>query len=98
MSRRSRPIIWRWGTKVEAVGFPAKGGYTPKLEDAVVRKVSGGAAAAATIVGDEALTGNYDSKLVRLEATLLERTSQGHGRFLIFEADGVLFNAYLEKL
>ncbi len=85
------------GDKVEVVGFPARGEYTPMLQDAVFRKVgTGRAPAAVQVTADEALKGTYDCRLIRIEATLLERARRGTEQSLALEAGGFVFHAYLE--
>ena len=85
------------GDLVEVLGFPAKGQYTPMLQDAVFRKVgSGPEPLPDNITTDEALKGTYDCRLVRIEATILDRSPRE--RFLVLQAPGgFIFYAYLEK-
>jgi PAS domain S-box-containing protein len=85
------------GDLVEVLGFPAKGEYTPKLEDAIFRKIGAGSVPVPkNITADEALKGAYDCRLVRLEGTVLDRTRYGHEQFLVVQSGGFIFNAYLE--
>ena len=84
------------GDRVEVLGFPAKGEYTPVLQDAIYRKIGQGALpAAATMDVDGVLAGTHDCRLIQLTAKLLERTERGRERFLVLEQDGFIFNAYL---
>jgi PAS domain S-box-containing protein len=84
------------GDRVEVLGFPAKGEYTPMLQDAVFRKVGSDLEPAPdTITTDEALKGTHDCRLVRIEATILDRAPRE--RFLVLQASsGFIFYAYLE--
>ena len=86
------------GDKVEVLGFPANGVYTPMLQDAVFRKIGTGTLPEPVPVNtDEALKGNYDCRLVTIEATLLDRARRGSEQFLVLETDsGFIFQAYLE--
>ncbi|MDB6023448.1 MAG: sensor signal transduction histidine kinase [Pedosphaera sp.] len=86
------------GDRVEVLGFPAKGEYTPMLEDAVYRKVaSGPLPVPPPINADEALKGIYDCRLVRINATLLDRGRQSHEQFMMLQStDGYIFRASLE--
>jgi len=85
------------GDKVEVLGFPAKGEYTPMLEDAVYRKVeSGPLPVPKTITADDALKGIYDCRLVRIEATLLDRARQSREQFVVLQSGGFIFHAGLE--
>lgn len=85
------------GDIVEVLGFPASGEYTPKLEDAVFRKIGTGSVPTANnITADEALKGAYDCRLVTVAGTVLDRTRYGHEQFLVLQSGGFIFNAYLE--
>jgi PAS domain S-box-containing protein len=86
------------GDRVEVLGFPAKGEYTPVLQDAVYRKVGTGASPKpAAIELDEALSGTQDCQLVQIGAKLLERTHRGREQFLALEKEGFIFHAYLGR-
>jgi len=86
------------GDEVEVLGFPAKGEYTPLLQDAIFRKTGDGAVPTPDpVTADEALSGKHDCRLVRIEATVLDRTRNSREQFLVLQADGFLFNAYLER-
>lgn len=84
------------GDRVEVLGFPAKGEYTPVLQDAVYRKVGDGELPEPAAVDlDDALTGKHDCQLVRIHARLLERTQRGREQFLVLDTAGFIFHAYL---
>lgn len=84
------------GDRVEVLGFPAQGEYTPVLQDAVYRKLSvAKEPVPASVSHDEALQGTYDCRLVRLSAKLLERARHSREQFLVLEADNFIFQAYL---
>lgn len=87
------------GAIVEVLGFPAKGEYTPMLQDAIFRKIgSGPIPVPDTIDTDEALKGTYDCRLVRIEATILDRARHSREQFLVLQTpSGFIFHAYLEK-
>jgi PAS domain S-box-containing protein len=87
------------GDKVEVLGFPAKGEYTPMLQDAVFRKIgSGPLPEPEQINTNQALKGTYDCRLVRIEATLLDRARHSSEQFLVLQAaSGFIFHAYLER-
>jgi PAS domain S-box-containing protein len=88
----------RIGDRVEVLGFPAKGQYTPILQDAIYRKVGTGAEPApAEINLDEALKGTRDSQLVRIQAMLLYRGQQSGEQFLVLQTGDFVFNAYLDQ-
>ena len=86
------------GDHVEVLGFPAKGEYTPVLQDAIYRKLSSGTPSGPmTINLDEALAGTHDCQLVRLTGMLLEHTQRGREQFLVLEKDGFVFHAFLAR-
>lgn len=86
------------GDRVEVLGFPAKGEYTPVLQDATYRRIGPGAAPEPVAVNlDEALAGTYDCRLVRITAKLLEHTQRGREQFIVLEKDGFIFYAYLAR-
>lgn len=86
------------GDQVEVLGFPAKGEYTPMLQDAIFRKTGAGPLPAPDpVTADEALKGTHDCRLVRIEATVLDRTRYSREQFLVLQSGGFIFNAYLER-
>ena len=86
------------GDLVEVLGFPAQGDYTPLLKDAVFRKVGTGPAPVPDeVTVDEALKGTHDCRLVRIKATVVERARNSREEFLVLEASGFIFHAYLES-
>lgn len=86
------------GEEVEVLGFPAKGDYTPMLQDAVYRKTgSGPLTVPDQVTADEALRGTHDCRLVRIEATLLDRAQHSREQFVVLQAGGFIFHAYLER-
>lgn len=94
-TQQSDPL--QLGDRVEVLGFPAQGEYTPVLQDAVYRRVDAGPPPAPTAIStDEALKGTYDCQLVRLEAKLLDRAQHSREQFLVLEAEGFIFRAYLQ--
>ena len=86
------------GDQVEVLGFPAKGEYTPMLQDAIFQKTgSGPLLEPDPVTADEALKGTHDCRLVRIEATVLDRTRYSREQFLVLQSGGFIFNAYLER-
>jgi hypothetical protein len=84
------------GDQVEVVGWPAKGEYTPVLEDAIYRKAGSGAEPKPDAVDlNEILTGVHDCRLVQLSAKVLERVDRGVNQFLLLSAGDFVFQAYL---
>lgn len=86
------------GDRVEVLGFPEKGEYTPVLQDATYRKTGPGSPRQpVTISLDEALAGTHDCRLVRITGKLLEHTQRGREQFIVLEKDGFIFYAYLAQ-
>ena len=84
------------GDQVEVVGSPAKGDYSPILEDAIYRKVGTGAATQPDAVDlNEILTGTHDCRLVQISAKVLDRVDRGVNQFLLLSAGDFVFQAYL---
>ena len=84
------------GAHVEVLGFPAKGEYTPVLQDAVYRKTGPGTPVKPVDIGlDDALAGTYDCRLVSITAKLLEHTQRGREQFMVLEKDRFIFQAFL---
>jgi PAS domain S-box-containing protein len=83
------------GERVEVLGFASPGQYTPALQDATYRKVaSGPAPVPAQITRDEALKGDYDCRLIRIEVKLLNHSQDGREQSLALESGGFIFHAY----
>jgi PAS domain S-box-containing protein len=86
------------GDRVELVGFPEKGEYTPVLQDAVWRKTGSGPEPTPALVRpDEALSGLRDSQFISVEGTLLDRTHNNQETSLVLEFEGHVFSAHLQS-
>jgi len=84
------------GERVEVLGFPAKGEYAPLIEDGIYRWIGLVPPIQPDIVTpDEALTGSHDCRLVQIEATLLDQAQHSKEPFLVLQANGFIFHAYL---
>lgn len=93
-----RPAGVQVGDRVEALGFPAKGDYTPVLQSAICRQLPIGVPLEPQKISvDEALNGSYDCRLVSLEATVLDRAQQGQESFLTAQAGKTIFRASLRQ-
>jgi signal transduction histidine kinase/ActR/RegA family two-component response regulator len=85
------------GDRLDVVGFVVLGDYLPILQDAVIQKQEAGPPPLPVYVTPEdAMTGNYDTHLVKMEGTLLDQGSNSTGRVLTLQAGRHIFNAYLE--
>jgi PAS domain S-box-containing protein len=86
------------GDQIEVLGFPAKGEYTPMLQDAIYRKVGSGELPVPDMVtADDALNGKHDCRLVKIEATVLDRARHSREQFLVLQSHGFIFHAYLQR-
>jgi PAS domain S-box-containing protein len=90
------------GDRVEVLGFPEMGAWTPFLDDAVFRRAgpSGAAAAVApiSVTADQELsTGAHDSRLVSLEAELVDSVADAGRLLLLARAKNTLFDAELQR-
>ena len=66
------------GDWVEVLGFVSQGEYTPMLQDATYRKISTRPPPNPVVLTpDDALKGNYDCCLIRVDARVLDRTLHG---------------------
>lgn len=93
-TRQQEPL--QIGEHVEILGWPANGEYTPILEDAIYRKIGDGTEPKALEVDlNKLLTGAYDSRLVQIRATLLDRVDHGVNQFLLLKKDNFVFQALL---
>ncbi len=87
----------RPGDRVELLGFPGRGEYTPMLQAAVWRKVgSGPEPAPVPVRPDEALGGLQDCRLVSIEGRLLDHAHNYNESVLVLESEGRVFSAYYE--
>jgi signal transduction histidine kinase/CheY-like chemotaxis protein len=88
----------RVGDSVEVVGFPTIGGYSPVLQQPMVRRLGTlPLPDPVPIRPDTALTGGPDAELVRIEGRLLGRSTTSHDYMLLLSAGGFTFNAVLPK-
>jgi two-component system cell cycle sensor histidine kinase/response regulator CckA len=90
------------GDRVEAVGFPSLGEYTPVLEHALLRQLGSGASpepipiTAIQAVGSSLTNEVYDAELVRISARFLESQQRFDDYLLVMQDGQYIFNAHLE--
>jgi signal transduction histidine kinase len=90
------PQALQIGDLVEVMGFPAFGEWAPVLEDAMVKKVGTGPLPVVTVITPrEALEGDWDSDVVRLEAKLVDYVPRREADVLVLQSDDLIFNALL---
>ncbi|HZS03617.1 MAG TPA: response regulator [Blastocatellia bacterium] len=87
------------GDRVDVIGFAAPGEYTPVLQDATFRKLGGEPLPDPPLItAEEAMGGNYDSRLVQIEATLIDRMSSSTQHVLTLQSGKFNFNAVFENV
>jgi PAS domain S-box-containing protein len=87
------------GDVVDAVGFPAMGESSAMLEDAIF-KLQGSAQSTIptpSITAQDAMTGDYDAKLVQIQGHLVNQDLSSENPTLVMSSGGMLFFAVLPK-
>ena len=88
--------LLKLGDVVDVVGFPAMGEYTLTLEDAVFKRERSSQAIAATpVTAQDAMKGDYDAKLVKIQGRLVNRDLASGYPTLVMSSGGMLFFAVL---
>lgn len=86
------------GDLVEVVGFPTVGEFTPVLQNAVGRRIGEGQMPEVRPVAVSVLSaGQFDSDLVQVEATFLERTTHLEEIVYTVESEDRVFTAVVPK-
>ncbi|HTF67302.1 MAG TPA: PAS domain S-box protein, partial [Edaphobacter sp.] len=93
------------GARLEAVGYPAAGRYSPVLNNAVFRVIGVAQAVAPTVraASDMIVTKDgfesapYDSVLVQLKGTLVQEIPGREEDLLLFQSGGSLFTSRLSR-
>jgi signal transduction histidine kinase/CheY-like chemotaxis protein len=86
------------GDRVDVVGFAGPGENTPVLEDSILQKVTTGPEPTPVLItAEEALSGNYHSQLVQIEANLLDTMVNSTEQVLTLQSGQYTFNAFLEN-
>lgn len=85
------------GDRVDVVGFPEVGDFSPILQDAVYRKIGTGAVPSATVVtAEQALLGLYDFKLIKIQGRLLGISTRANQRSLTISTGNAIFGAEID--
>jgi PAS domain S-box-containing protein len=93
---QSTPV--RPGDRVDAAGFMAIGDFTPLMRNAVFRVTATGGAPEPRPIGPmDALRGDCDAQLIRIDAVLMDRIRRTDEHLMILQSGGVIFNARLES-
>ncbi|HEV2493064.1 MAG TPA: ATP-binding protein [Terriglobia bacterium] len=82
------------GDRLDVVGFPSVGEYTPVLTDAIYRWLGPGPEPEpVSTTAEQALAGTYDADLIRIEAQLMHQVQRPGGTELILQSGNTVFNA-----
>jgi signal transduction histidine kinase len=86
------------GDRVDAMGFPATGGYAPLFQDAIVRTIGRAPLPAPrALTAAAVLSGQHDLEWVEIEARLLGETPSGDETVLTLESAQTVFIAHLQR-
>ena len=86
------------GDRVEALGFPAFGEYTPVLEDAIFRKVGQATPPTPTaLTAQNAGSGDEDAELIQLSGRLIETINNPDETALVLQEGDTIFRAHLPR-
>ncbi len=84
------------GVQVDVAGFQAPGSYSAELRDAVVWVTGkGNPIPPVRVPAAQLSTGEFDARLVRVRARVLERIQRGANQVLVVESEGRIFQASL---
>ena len=85
------------GDRVEVLGYPEPGQYSPILRDAEVRRTSHGPRPVPIwITAQQALDGKFDNRLVTVEGRFLSSAADVGGKSLVIQSGGQTFSALIE--
>jgi PAS domain S-box-containing protein len=92
-----QPTPLQIGDKVDVVGFPSAGDFSPILENAIFRRIGlGPAFAPVKVTAEQAHEGNFDAELVQIEGQLQEQISRPTEHVLILKAGNIVFESKLD--
>ncbi len=95
----SDPETFREGDKVDVAGFVSNGDYAPSLRYASVRKIGSAPPVQPRVVSaSEARAGDYDSRLIQIEGTVIDVLRSGQEGILVMRSDGITFDAFLRPI
>jgi diguanylate cyclase (GGDEF)-like protein len=98
----SRELV-QAGKKVEALGFPVTGDYSPILEDAIFRVVGNAAPVRPVKINAQDVIAQgqafsqvaHDQQLVQVHGEVMQSRIQGEWRVWVMQQDSVVFEAFL---
>jgi len=87
------------GDVVEAVGYARPASFTAAMEDGHIRKIGRAAQPRpSNVTAAEALNGNNDSQLIRIQGILLNRSLDGSRQTFVLSAGRIVFRVYTDEL
>jgi two-component system, sensor histidine kinase and response regulator len=94
MQVRGRQLAAKLGEEVDVFGFPAPGDFAPILEDALAKPTGRHESPTpAVIKPDQAMTGDFESRLVTIEGRLLDGAGT---KVLVLQAGERMFTAQFD--
>ncbi|HTV56942.1 MAG TPA: histidine kinase dimerization/phospho-acceptor domain-containing protein, partial [Terriglobia bacterium] len=91
------PASFKAGDRVDVVGFPGILDKHPALEDALPRLTGAGPAPRATLItADQALSGEFDSSLVKIKGWLAQTAVTPLEKILVLKRNSTVFTAVSE--
>ena len=96
-TRQQTPV--EVGEVIDVSGFPAAGGYTPLMEEAIFRSIETNDPPKPRVVtATQALAGEFDKELVRMEGILIAQTQvRSNSHVLVLQNNEAIFHAYVQK-
>jgi PAS domain S-box-containing protein len=103
--RSAQRDLFPVGSRVEAVGFISRSGYSPALEDAMARRLGPGAVPApARVSGSGLITSNdgfgsapYDGMLVQLHARIIDQPATKENQVWLLRDGATVFEAQMRQ-
>jgi len=84
------------GDRIDVLGFPAYGSYSPMLEEAIFRKTGPAQPPAPLFLTNAVSAFDHEDDLIETEAMLMEIQPVLEGFVLTFERDGTVFKGILK--
>jgi len=92
----AQPLSLEPGDAVDVVGFPVMGDFTRTIENAVFRRLGKAALPPPrSISANEALSGDFEGSLVRIDGRLIEKQRATGQLTMLVNAGGLVFSAVL---
>ena len=92
------PMDLRHGDVVDVLGFGRAGSFSPEMRDAQITLVARGRAPTPPhVTVDQAFSGSYDSRLVTIDAVVIDQLGSSNQNAVMLRVGGRLFNATLSR-